>query len=271
MADLHPRAPWKDVAFAGAYWNCEERLDALLSYVRPWFSRIVTVVQESPDNTLAVAKKYADVVIQEPWHGRGDPSIHTAVYSAEKRWCFVISDDERPSEDLLYSFQNLANQLKAENRDGAWVRFRSSIDGFDFSRDQDFHLRFFNPTLGWPKEPHSRPPTENTLHWDVGYVQHDRSLDEMMQDYLRRYDLTAEHPEWVQQQAANVRMMLTAPRAIAEKRGWDYVKSFEWWPRVRDISFDGVDPVDPTPEPTSEQEPSADVAAPAPKRRRRRS
>ncbi|TFH66385.1 MAG: hypothetical protein E4G90_03840 [Gemmatimonadales bacterium] len=148
------------------------------------------------------------------------------------------------------------------------MHFHSKIDGFDFTRDQDFHLRFFDPRIGWPKAPHSRPPTENTLHWNVGYIQHDRSLDEMMQDYVRRYDLTAEHPEWVQQQAANVRMILTACRAIAEKRGWAYVQNFEWWPRARDIAYDGVDPEPVATQPEPAPDPEPEPSSPTPRRRR---
>ena len=53
--NLPAGAPWKDVTFTGGYWNCEERLERLLTYVRPWFANILVVVQKSPDNTLEVA------------------------------------------------------------------------------------------------------------------------------------------------------------------------------------------------------------------------
>lgn len=235
---MHPQAPWEDVTFTGAYWNCAERLESLLTYVRPWFTNIVVVVQKSPDDTLKVAQDLADQVFEDRWHGRGDPSIHRAVNKVKTRFAFVISDDERPSPDLLDSFQELAETLVAEGKDGAWIPFHSSIDGIDFTKEAQGHLRFFSPKIPWPSTPHARPMTDNTLFWDHGYVDHDRTLDEMMQDYVRRYDLTGKEPSWGQMQAHNVKMIRSASSAIGERKGWPYVKSFDWWPRVMDIAYD---------------------------------
>ena len=66
----HPRTPWSGVAFVGVYWNCEERVEKLLTYVRPYFKYLCVAVQKSDDNTLEVCKRLADIVIEEPWHGQ---------------------------------------------------------------------------------------------------------------------------------------------------------------------------------------------------------
>lgn len=267
MSKMPPGAPWGSVTFTGVYWNCEARLEHLLEYVRPWFKKIVIGVQESEDRTLEIAKRYADTVIEDKWHGRGDPTIGKVLMQVAKGnpWAFLISDDEWPSEDLLASFQDLANELVAQKKDGAWVHFKSKIDGFDFTREQDNHLRFFRSNLLWPATPHSRPQTDNTIHWKTGFVSHDRSLDEMMTDYVRRYHLT-EEGGWGTTgiQAHNVRMIQGACNAIAERKGWDYVKSFPWWGEVLTIGYNGTEPVD---EPKAEEE--AVVEAPKPRRRRR--
>ena len=44
-------------------------------------------------------------------------------------------------------------------------------------------------------------------------------------------------PEWADITAHNVRMLLTSTRAISEKRGPEYIESFEWWPRVKEIAY----------------------------------
>src|SRR5512139_456348 len=240
---LHEKAPWGSVTFCGVYWNCADRLDALLEYARPWFKRIVVGVQTSPDNTLEVARKWADKVVEDKWHGRGDPSIQKVLNAVGTPWAFLISDDEWPSEDLLFSFQDLSEKLVADQLNGAWIHFKSSIDGFDFTREQDNHLRFFSPLLTWPPTPHSRPVTSLTLHWPTGFVSHDRSLDEMMLDYTRRWKLTKEGG-WgaTQIQAHNERMMQGACNAIAERRGWSYVTSFPWWSDVLEMAYHGKDP-----------------------------
>ena len=246
-----PRAPWSGVTFVGAYWNCPERLEALLTFVRPWFKNIVAVVQvptedpsESELETYEVAKRLANVAIKDVFHGRGDPSITLAVASVTTPWAFVISDDEKPTEELLDSFQDLADRLKAEQKEGAWFHFVSSIDGHNFTREQDEHLRFFLARIPWPSSPHARPMTNRTLRWrpEGGVVHHDRTLDEMMQDYLRKFDICAARPEWAQQQAHNVRMMQGACGAVANIDGWDYVQSFPWWPRMLEVAYGGGDP-----------------------------
>ena len=182
MTDMHPRAPWKDVTLVGGYWNCPDRLEKLLTYVRPWFRNIVAVVQMRPESdrtedeqrTYDVAKRLADVVIADIWHGRGDPSISKAAASVSTKYAFVVSDDEMADEDLLNSFQDLVNEMTAHKAAGAWVPFRSLIDGYDFTRG-DQHLRFWESRIPWPPTPHARPMTEDTIEWKMGHITHDRS------------------------------------------------------------------------------------------------
>lgn len=262
----HPRTPWSGVAFVGVYWNCEERVEKLLTYVRPYFKYLCVAVQKSDDNTLEVCKRLADIVIEEPWHGRGDPSFQRVLDKIGTPWSFVVSDDEWPSPDLLDSFQDLADRLHVEEKDGAWFHFTSTIDGFDFTREGDSHLRFFRSNLKWPSTPHARVMTDNTIHWPVGSIAHDRSLDEMMEDYVRRFDLTAENPRWDTIQAHNVRMIEGACRAVAERKGWEYVQSFGWWPRVRDIAFEGKDQFTAAAPEAPEPAPAAVVVKPVVRR-----
>jgi hypothetical protein len=247
MSELPPGAPWGSITFVGVYWNCEERLEKLLAYVRPWFKKVIIGVQESPDGTLAVARKYANVVVEDVWHGRGDPTIQSVLDVARRGnpWVFLISDDEWPSEELLASLQGAVDAINKEKKDGAWVHFRSTIDGIDFTREQDEHLRLFRSSLTWPGSPHSRPNTNNTTKWRVGHVRHDRTLDEMMTDYVRRYDLT-EKGGWGKTgiQEHNVRMIQGACNAIARHKGWGYVKAFPWWNEVAVIAYNGQEPVD---------------------------
>lgn len=233
---LPPGAPWTDVAFVGAYWNCAERLERLLHYVRPWFTRLVVAVQESPDDTLAVAREYADVVVEDAWHGHGDASIGKALAQVDRKWSFVISDDEWPTPDLLGSFQGLVDSLGGHQ--GAWFHFRSWIDGIEFTSEQDWHLRFFETWIGWPGALHSRPTTDRTLHWRPvpgAVVEHRRSLDEMVRDYLRYIE--REGPGASEQMRAHNRMMIhDAVVAVAARKGMPYVQSFPWYERVKEVA-----------------------------------
>ena len=266
MSEMHPRTPWRDIAFVGAFWNCGDRLEKLLVYVRPWFRTIVAVVQESPDNTLEVARKYADIVIEDPWVGRGDPSIAKGVANCTRRFAFVVSDDEWPTEDLLNSFQDLATKIVEENKGGAWVHFVSTIDGIDFTREQDEHLRLFDSRVTWPSSQHARPMIDNAIRWRPtpdAYVRHDRTLDEMMRDYTRRYSLGLTEGATEGQMEHNRRMMRGACEAVATHKGWAYITEFEWWPTVVQQAYGGIAPEAST----VPEEPAPTI--PAPRRRGR--
>jgi hypothetical protein len=229
-------APWEDVAFVGVYWNCAARLDKLLRYVRPWFTKIVCVVQESPDETLAVARRHADVVIEDMFHGYGDASFPLALAAVDRKWSFVVSDDEWPTRALLGSFQDLVETMPTQ---GAWFHFRSWIDGIEFTSEQDWHLRFFETRVGWPGAPHSRPPIDSFFAWRPtpdAVIEHRRSLDEMVRDYLRYIELT---DAWASEQmrSHNRMMIRDAITAVASHKGWEYVEAFPWYQTARQIAF----------------------------------
>jgi hypothetical protein len=229
--------PWSGITLVGAFWNCADRAETLLTAMRPWFKRIAIAVQESDDDTLERVRAIADVAIPDKWHGHGNASFQKAISAAKTPWCFLISDDEMPDELLLLGMQEMVDRAEAEKLDGWWYHFHSTIDGFEFTREQDNHLRLFRTRWGWPNTIHSRPmiPMNRTGFWPHGRgcISHDRTLDEMMRDYLRRYRIGQGNKNW---DAHNKRMMLAACRAIAERRGADYVTAFPWWKDVRSLT-----------------------------------
>lgn len=234
---------WQDVTFAGVYWNDPVRVNNLLGYASEWFEHIVVGVQlergDGPDPTYVVADKWAERVITDHVQGYCEPTLNKVLQQIRTPWTLVVSADEWPSELLLEDMQSMLDVAAAGNdytpHDGFWIRFRSSIDGFDFLSEQDNHLRLFRTSLGWPPTLHSRPPAMQTAFWrPEAYISHDRSLDEMMQDYLRYWREGRGNAGW---EAHNKVMMHDACAAIAERRGWDYVQAFPWWPDVKAIAF----------------------------------
>jgi hypothetical protein len=234
---LPPGAPWEDVTFSGVYWNCGRRLERLLATVRPWFTNIVVCVQESPDATLDVAKEYADVVVEDEWRGYGDASFPLLLQRVRTKWTFVVSDDEMPTRDLLASFQDLVDTMPGQ---GAWFHFRSWIDDIEFTSEQDWHLRFFETRVGWPGTLHSRPPIDGLFLWrpvPSAVIQHRRSLDEMIRDYLRYIEST-ESRSWASEQmrAHNRLMIRDAIVAVAQHKGADYVRKFDWFEKAKEVA-----------------------------------
>lgn len=218
-------------------WNEAARLPKLLETLQPTFRRTLVIVQESEDETWQIARSYqrdSDLVVADIHHGTGDASMPLLKELVETDWTFVISGDELPDEELLSTIGDAVDAAEAMGADGVWIRFRSFIDGFDFSGEQDAHLRLYRSSLDWPGSMHSRPDPKKNAHWDKGAIYHERSLDEMMLDYLRYYELSGDNESWL---AHNRLMMHDACAAVAGKKGWDYVTAFPWWPRVASVAF----------------------------------
>lgn len=74
--------------------NEEYRLNLLLPTLKPYIDEIVVVDQQSVDNTLDVAKKYADVVLTDECHGQADASRQLAMDNSTQDWILTIDADE---------------------------------------------------------------------------------------------------------------------------------------------------------------------------------
>lgn len=214
----------------------------LLKLAQKWFSSCVIGVQESTDRTLEIAEamvRDSDLLVMEPHHGHGDASMHRLIRAARTPWVFVVALDERPNKALLESIGSAVALGDQEGTDAYWILFTHWTEGIRAADTQSGHLRLFRRELGWPKTMHSRPSGNQERFWPYGRITHRRSLDEMMQDYLRIYDLGRGNKGW---EAHNRLMMHDACEAVAARYGWDRVTAHEWWPRVRDLAFAGKEP-----------------------------
>lgn len=215
-------------------WNEAPRLKPLLKHLRPFFDTIVVGVQQSEDATQAIAELYADKVVTDRHHGYGDATYGPLVLPlVETEWSFKVDCDEKPTVELLESLGDALAYADDRGLDALWIPFRSAVDGGEYN-EQHAHMRLFRTRLGWPASLHSRPPTDNAELWDHGYIRHDRSLDEMMQDYLRYWSVGRGNPGWDEH---NRLMMYWACTGTANIKGWEYVRSFPWFPQVEAIAF----------------------------------
>jgi len=231
--------PYSTITVALVAWNEEARLEPLLIYLRPWFEKIAVGVQASTDRTAEIASEYADILVFDDHRGFGDATFGPRLLpQVRSEWTLKVDCDEIPSADLLDSLGSAIWRADQIGLDGFWIPFRSAVDGQEYE-EQHSHLRLFRTRIGWPGTLHSRPMTQNTELWNVGYFRHDRTLDEMMQDYLRYWHVGRGHSSW---EAHNAAMMFHACRGTAEAKGWDYVQSFSWWPEVESIAFTSEKP-----------------------------
>jgi hypothetical protein len=231
----HPNGvPYEHITMALVAWNEEARLGKLLDWLRPFFRTLAVAVQESDDATFMIAKEFADVLVLDRHHGFGDATFGPKLLPQIRTpWTFKVDADEVPDETLLRSLSSATWYAEHHNLSGLWIPFRSWVDGREYE-EQHSHLRLFRTEAGWPRTLHSRPLIDNTAVWQTGFIEHRRTLDEMMQDYLRYWDAGLGNRGW---EDHNRLMMFHACRGTAEVRGWDYVRAFSWWPRVEAIAF----------------------------------
>lgn len=231
------KGPYDNCSFVCVAWNEEARAPELLSMAREWFTRIVVGVQKSDDRTLEIARDYADrpedQVVKHPHYGFGDASMPDLIDKAKTPWVFVVAFDEMPDTEMLESLPLAIAYAEQQGYDALWIPFKSIVEDSVYT-EQHGHLRLFKQSLGWPKTMHSRPIGKNEAWWPYGSIIHERSLDEMMIDYLRYYELGKGDKGW---EAHNKLMMHDACVVIAESKGWDFVKGHDWWPQVEAIAF----------------------------------
>ncbi len=228
--------PYTDISVAMVLWNEAHRLPRLLDVLQPRFDRIVIVVQDSTDDTLKIAKARAragDIVERDEWRGTGDASMPLLTSLVRTDWTLVIAGDEMPDEELLDHLWAAGWWAEQNDIDGLWIPFRSTIEGVGYE-EQHGHLRMFRSNLHWPETMHSRPTPRDEGWWPYGHIDHDRSLDEFIRDYLRYLSMSGENEGWL---AHNQMMLRTSCEGVAAVKGWDYVKAYPWWPEVERAVF----------------------------------
>lgn len=231
--------PYTHITFCLVAWNEGSRLERLLERVRPVFASVVVGVQESNDDTLAIAERYADVVVRDSHHGFGDATFGPKLLPKVRTdWVLKLDADEWPTDELLDSLSSATWTAQNMGVDGVWIPFRSWVEDGEWE-EQHAHLRLFRPHYGWPAMLHSRPPIDKAILWHTGHIEHRRSTQELLDDYLRYYEVGKGNSGWTEH---NLTMMRSAAIGTAEMKGWGYVKGLPAWPRVLEVAFAGSDP-----------------------------
>lgn len=241
--------PYTHITAAIVVWNDPERLMRLLEHIAPYFANIVVNVQTdeqdpTDDETFLAAEEISTIIVTSAVAGFGDASFGPdALRAVNTKWTMKIDADELPSIELLESLSYAtwsAEHSFQEPLDALWIPFRSWVEGQEYE-ERHAHMRLFETRLGWPPLLHSTPPSKRSALWNApgGHFRHERTLDEMMQDYLRYYQVGLANSGWTEH---NRLMMRSACNGVAAVKGWAFVKSHEWWPAVLAAGYAGEDP-----------------------------
>lgn len=222
------------------------RLEQLLVDLKPWFEEIVIGVQDSTDDTLAVAQRYATMVVTDQARGFGDATYPLVQRAVTRRWAFRLDGDERPTEDLLISLAKAGRYCEDNGLGGLWIPFRSWIEDVEWEQPHA-HLRFWDNRWAWPPTLHSRPNPDRTEQWPIGFIEHRKSLDEHVEGYLGYLAAGRGNVGW---DAHNLLMLRSAIEGTGVPAlGWDEIEQRPWWPEVLRVVYNGQRPSGPVPSP----------------------
>jgi hypothetical protein len=224
----------ENVSAVSVLWNEAARVEGLLTQLTAHFPEVVVVVQKSSDRTLLLAERvlrgHQDIVVEDEWRGAGDFSMPLALSHVRNEWAFVVSGDEIPSDDLLASIPDAVAQMERDRNDGAFIECQERIEGVPYV-EHGRHVRLFRTSTGWEARLHSAATHENVIRWPIGHIQHDRSLNEVFEDYLR-YIRIAEEAEDGNLVNLNINTIYRAANLVADAKGWKYVHAQPAWPEV---------------------------------------
>lgn len=77
----------------------EDRIEAALQSVHGWADEIIVLDSGSCDDTVEIARRYADTVFVTDWPGYG-PQRNRGIAQASGDWVFMLDADERATREL---------------------------------------------------------------------------------------------------------------------------------------------------------------------------
>jgi glycosyltransferase involved in cell wall biosynthesis len=141
-----------------------------------WANEILVVDSESTDATREIAESCGARVISRPWPGFAAQKQY-AVDEAKHDWIFSLDADERVSEELRHSIEDLLYTKEAELADGYRVARRTFymnrwIRGGGWY--PDYQLRLYNRARG---------------RWQGAYIHESVKMDEAARTATLKGDL----------------------------------------------------------------------------------
>ena len=162
--------------------NEAHRLPDMIEHTKRLVDEITIVVQESKDNSLAVARRLADKVIEAPCIGYCERHRHIATNQSDSWWQLVLD----PDEFITIDFQRELRERIHTHYGGYRLARRLFIDG-QFRFEGDSHYRLFQRNaVNFLDELHTEPqPTKEVGTLPSISIDHIKSLSEQLRDEMR--------------------------------------------------------------------------------------
>jgi len=137
--------------------NEAHRLGPMLAWHRPLAAQIVVVVQASDDDTLAIARELADVVLEHPRYGYCEASREAASQASTFDVQLVLDADEQLMFPFAQVLPDLLYGIGRGETDGYRLRRTFWRDGrHEFTGDAHYRL-IHRRGVRFPNEIHTEP------------------------------------------------------------------------------------------------------------------
>lgn len=197
------------VALTMVVHNESERLEEMIDFHRPFVDEIVIAVQKSDDNTLEIAKRLADKVIETPCVGYCEADREKVHALVDSDWELCLDADEYLTHECMVEFRNLITKPY----DGYSLKRRLFIDGEKKFEGDYQHRLYRKDRVKFLNELHTEPqPLNRNCVFCPEYVaiNHIKTMNEVIEDESRYENLIEtlykHHPTYEAKKRLNVHL-----------------------------------------------------------------
>lgn len=165
-----------------------------LTSAKDLVNEIVIVDQGSTDQTVNIAKEFADVLVRKRLKGNADPDREYCASLARGEWILFLDADEYLSPMLQKKIPKLAVD---RFMDVFWIKFKNLVNGRDIKDilGDDWHPRLYRKgAVVWSAQAHVHPEIKAPMQaWVDAPIIHDRTLKAIEETHKLRGPFI--HPE----------------------------------------------------------------------------
>jgi len=165
--------------------NEAKNLVRYFEHVKRFCNEIIVVDQQSTDNSLEIAMRYANLVFLSKNVGYNEMDRTWAVSIAKNDWVCTLDPDEMFQNEFVEALPTILETCEKTNKDGISCRIQNIYDGIEIGFGGFDQIRIAKKTVGSSTRIHTGFATNN--QYTTTYKQyHFKDFDTTMENNKRR-------------------------------------------------------------------------------------
>lgn len=144
--------------------NEAKNLIPFFQHVRRFCDEIIVIDQSSTDNSVNLAKKYADIVIASKNIGSNEMDRRAAINFVRNEWVCTLDPDEHYDNDFVDKIHDYIHQAETEGYDGISVVIQNVYDGIEINVGSGNRIRLHKKLVPLFERVHTGPWCAKPLH-----------------------------------------------------------------------------------------------------------